>query len=369
MKKRVAMIFGTRPEAIKLGPVYNALIKSDIITPVLIHTGQHHDLAEDILDLFGMKTDFRFEAMKSGKTLDDIRYFIGQELDKIFIRETFELIIVQGDTATAHIGAITAKKHRIALAHVEAGLRSFDLHHPWPEEMYRTEISTLADFHYAPTEQALRNLEAEGVAENSILITGNTVVDALNQILSQISESRDSVCERFGIPKNDRIVVLTSHRRENFGDPQKRIFSAVKKLTEETDGIHVIYPVHPNPAIREHLHLLKGHPGIHLIEPLPYLRFLPVIQASDLILTDSGGIQEEAPALGKFTIVLREKTERPELIESGAGVLAGSDENLIYNLAKKALSDRLQLKSESIFGDGKAAGRISDHIHSLFSNI
>lgn len=365
MKKRVALIFGTRPEAIKLGPVYKALSKSDQIAPVLIHTGQHHDLAEDILDLFNMKTDFRFEAMKSGKTLDQIRYFIEQELNKIFNLETFDMVLVQGDTASAHVGAISAKKHNIPLAHVEAGLRSFDMNHPWPEEMYRTEISTLADYHYAPTVQSQQNLLNEGVAKDSIVATGNTVVDALNEILRRISDNKESIFTQFGIKSDERILLLTSHRRENFGEPQKRIFTAVKKLVNDISDIHVIFPVHPNPAIKEHLFLLENHPRVHLMEPIPYLQFLPVIQAADLILTDSGGIQEEAPALGKYTIVLREKTERPELIESGAGVLVGSDEELIYRLSKKALTDRLMLKSESIFGDGKAAGRISDHIHSI----
>lgn len=365
MKKRVALIFGTRPEAIKLGPVYNALIKSEQIIPVLIHTGQHHDLSEDILELFDMKTDFRFEAMKSGKTLDKIRYFIEQELDRIFNLEVFDLVIVQGDTATAHVGAITAKKHNIPLAHVEAGLRSFDINHPWPEEMYRTEISSLADYHYAPTMQSRQNLLAEGITEDSIIVTGNTVVDALNEILNRISGNKESITSRFEITSEERIVLLTSHRRENFGEPQKRIFNAVKKLVDDISDVHVIFPVHPNPSIKEHLHLLEGHPRIHLVKPIPYLNFLPVIQAADLILTDSGGIQEEAPAMGKYTIVLREKTERPELIESGAGVIAGSDEKLIYNLSKKALSERLILKSESVFGDGNAADRISVHIHSI----
>jgi UDP-N-acetylglucosamine 2-epimerase (non-hydrolysing) len=367
MKKKVGLIFGTRPEAIKLGPVYNTLSNSEEIQPVLIHTGQHHDLAEDILELFDMKTDYRFDAMQSGETLDHIRYFIEQELDKVFNLESFDMIIVQGDTATAHVGAITAKKHEIPLAHVEAGLRSFDMNHPWPEELYRTEISTLADYHYAPTQHSRQNLLAEGVTEDSIIVTGNTVVDALNEILSRISDSRESIAKRFGLSVDERIVLLTSHRRENFGEPQKRIFNAVKKLVDDISDIHVIFPVHPNPAVKLHLHILEGHSRIHIMEPIPYLQFLPVIKAADLILTDSGGIQEEAPALGKYTIVLREKTERPELIESGAGILAGSDEELIYKLSKKALSERLNLKSESIFGDGKAAGRISDHIHSILN--
>ena len=365
MKKRVALILGTRPEAIKLGPLYNTLSNSEKVQPVLIHTGQHRDLAEDILDLFHMKTDYRFEAMKSGDTLEKIRSFIEKELLNIFNLESFDMIIVQGDTATAHVGAMMADKLGIPLAHVEAGLRSFDINHPWPEEMYRTEISKLADYHYAPTRQSRQNLMNEGVAEDTIIVTGNTVVDALHEIFNRVSDNRESIFTRFGIKSDERMVLLTSHRRENFGDPQKRIFNAVKKLVDDISDIHVIFPVHPNPAVKEHLNILDNHPRIHLMEPLPYLKFLPVIKAADLILTDSGGIQEEAPAMGKFTIVLREKTERPELIESGAGVLAGSDERLIYELSKKALSERFKLKSESIFGDGKAAGRISDHIHSV----
>jgi UDP-N-acetylglucosamine 2-epimerase (non-hydrolysing) len=296
MSKPITILFGTRPEAIKLAPVILELRKENIAHTV-IHTGQHAELADQILSVFSVEPDVRLNMMQEAQTPLDLLQRLLKELPEWIHPEKTGCLLVQGDTTTALAGALTAHHQKITLAHLEAGLRSHDRSQPFPEEANRTLISHLADFNFAPTAGAQKNLIAENIPADAIQITGNSVVDALQFILKKSPVSADQVRKKYDA-EHSKLLLLTTHRRENFGEPVKRIFEAAIELTEQVKDLKVLLPAHPNPMVQSKLNLINNRSNIKIIEPLSYTDFVPLMAAADLILTDSGGIQEEAPALG-----------------------------------------------------------------------
>ncbi|CAN5196151.1 UDP-N-acetylglucosamine 2-epimerase (non-hydrolyzing) [soil metagenome] len=356
MSKPITIVFGTRPEAIKVAPIILELRKKSIAHTV-IHTGQHAELADQILLKFSIEPDIRLNLMEEAQTPLNLLQKLLTELPKWIHPDKTNCLIVQGDTTTALAGALTAHHQKVKLTHLEAGLRSHDRSQPFPEEANRTLISHLADFHFAPTAGAQKNLIAENIPADSIQITGNSVVDALHYILENSAVSADDVREKYNAV-GSKLLLLTTHRRENFGEPLRQVFEAITELSEQVKGLKVLLPAHPNPKVQDKLQILRGRPNIEIIEPVSYSEFVPVMAAADLILTDSGGIQEEAPALGTPVFVLRNKTERPELIESGAGKLIGTEKGKIVTEVLKFFESGSYRNPIEIFGDGKTAGRV-----------
>lgn len=363
---RCLFIFGTRPEAIKLAPVIKELAEDKRRFSVKICvTAQHRDMLDMVLETFHLHPDFDLGIMREGQTLFDINVRVLRGLEKLLQRERPDLVFVQGDTTTAFAAALASFYCQIPVAHIEAGLRTLDKYAPFPEEMNRRLISHLADYHFAPTQKAKENLLREGIAQSEIVVTGNTVIDALYLVLKLHPKLELAILKRVN-PKN-RIILVTCHRRESFGKPFLRICSALVRLVERNKDVEIIYPVHPNPNIRIPAHKILGkRERIHLIPPLEYLPFAHLLRSSYLILTDSGGIQEEAPALGKPVLVLREKTERPEAIFAGTARLVGTDEKRIVEETERLLFSRSEyLKMAQVknpFGDGKASVRIREFL-------
>lgn len=358
---RVLILLGTRPEAIKLAPLILELQKIGQ-KPVVVHTGQHAGLANDILEWFDIKPDFNLQIMKENQTPAYVMQRLLSGFPPLLDRIKPDWVVVQGDTSSGLAGAQAAFLEKIKVAHVEAGLRSYDLNQPFPEEMNRKLISTLASVHFAPTARAKENLLREQIDEESILVTGNTVVDALNIILEKHDVKRSDIRQVYSVSDHEKLILLTSHRRENYGAAQKKIFRAILTLADIHPDYRFIFPVHPNPSVSRHLEMIQNHRQIQIIEPLNYFNFIPLMSASDLIMTDSGGIQEEAPSLGKPVLVLRKKTERPELIESGAGVLVGANETDIIKNAEYFLAGSRENRREALFGDGKSSKRIANYL-------
>jgi UDP-N-acetylglucosamine 2-epimerase (non-hydrolysing) len=359
---RVATIFGTRPEIIKLAPVVRRLRDEDAVEVITVATAQHRDLLDQVLELFKLDVDVDLDLMQDDQALDA---FVARALTSVgeVLRDIRpDVVLVQGDTNTAMAAALSAFYAGIPVGHVEAGLRSHNRRHPFPEEVNRRVISTLADLHFAPTEGARANLLAEGVKDESVIVTGNTIVDAL-QMLDLEGSFEDTALSRLsfdGAP----LVLLTAHRRENFGAPLRRVCAAVRCLVEQRD-LTVVYPVHPNPNVRGVVDdELGGHERIHLVPPVGYADMLKLLDRCDIALTDSGGIQEEAPSFGTPVLVLREVTERPEVVECGAGRLVGTDERVIVTEVERLLDDRdhyrTMANARNPFGDGRAAERIVD---------
>lgn len=355
--KKLLIAFGTRPEIIKLAPVILAL-RNDFELQIL-HTGQHRELAEPMISLFGITPDIDLKIMKPNQDLFSLTSDLMPKLSSVLGDYRPDHVIVQGDTSTSFLTALAAFYKRIPVSHVEAGLRSHDLYNPFPEEMNRKQISQIAHLHFAPTALNKTDLLKEGVPEKQIFVTGNTVVDALNLIAGSdefIQATPDILSE---LQEDEKLIVLTAHRRENHGKPLVQIFEAVEKLLDARPDVKVIFPIHPNPKIIEALNK-SGIDNTRLIQtpPMDYLPFLHVLKRADLILTDSGGIQEEAAILGKPVLVLRNETERQELIEAGLGELTGTDKSKIVNRAKGLLDSEIKHGSSEIFGDGTAAEKI-----------
>lgn len=373
MKKKILILFGTRPEAIKLAPVIKELEKekSKFKVEVCI-TGQHRHMLDQVLETFRIKPDFDLQIMRKDQTLFDINVRILRGLENLLEKRKPDLIIVQGDTTTAFVSALAAYYTKRKIGHVEAGLRTADKFSPFPEEMNRRLISHLADFHFAPTAQAEENLLKEGVNPKNIIVTGNTVIDALHLTL-KMNPKVDLPILRKVKPKH-RIILVTAHRRESFGKPFQSICYTLKAIAQRNLNVEIIYPVHPNPNIRIPAHNILGSTErIHLIAPLDYLPFIHLMKKSYLILTDSGGIQEEAPALGKPVLVLRPKTERPEAIKAGTARLVGTKKEKIINDTEKLLNSKYEYQKMAMvknpFGDGKASQRIQKFLnHSHFQN-
>jgi len=364
---RVLTVFGTRPEAIKMAPLVLALQADKRFESVLCVTGQHREMLDQVLSLFSLKPDFDLNIMKPGQDLTNVTTAILQQMRDVLTETRPDIVLVHGDTATTFAVTLAAYYQQIPVGHVEAGLRTGNLYSPWPEEANRKLTGALAHLHFAPTQGAAANLLAEGVEQSSIHVTGNTVIDALFQIVRRFDEDKalgGSLAAQFPFLNPERRVVLvTGHRRESFGGGFERICEALRRTAEAFPDVDIVYPVHLNPNVREPVNrLLRGLNNIHLIEPLDYLPFVYLMSRSYLILTDSGGIQEEAPSLGKPVLVMRETTERPEAVEAGTVELVGTDVEKIVGRLKSLLDDQAAYDAMSLahnpYGDGQACERV-----------
>ncbi len=361
-KHKVLAVFGTRPEAIKMAPLVQALLEDDEIETKVAVTAQHREMLDQVMSCFGITADYDLNMMKHGQTLADITSTALKGLMEIIHQEQPDVVFVHGDTTTTFAGALASFYEQTACGHVEAGLRTGDKYAPFPEEMNRGLTGVLADYHFAPTMTAKNNLLACGIAPEKIVVTGNTVIDALLQTVEKECDLAE-----YGMTDVDwdkKVILLTCHRRENWGQPMEEIFSAVARIAKEyKDTVEIIYPVHKNPLVREiaSRHLAE-QANVHLIEPLDYQPFAKLMSKSYLVLTDSGGMQEEAPALGKPVLVLREVTERPEAIAAGTAKLAGNHEETVYDSIKELLDNQAayekMARAVNPYGDGKASKRI-----------
>jgi UDP-N-acetylglucosamine 2-epimerase (non-hydrolysing) len=362
--RTVACVIGTRPEAIKMVPIIRTLKDSGWARVVVIATAQHRDLLDQMLDRFGIRVDHDLNLMRPHQSLSDLISRMLPAIEKILDTEGADCVLAQGDTTTVFASALSAFHVGIPFGHVEAGLRTGNLSQPFPEEGYRQMISRIARWNFSPTESAAFALRSENIPESRIYITGNTGIDTLLQTAETL-ESSQSI--------DFKILLLTAHRRENFGAPLKEIFEAIRQVVEEQKDVQLIYPVHPNPNVREAANkFLSGFERIHLLAPMDYFSFVEAMQRATLILTDSGGIQEEAPALGKPVLILRNTTERPEAISQGHARLIGTDREAVYSELTKLLTDPIQLAAMSRvgypFGDGHAAKRIASILSSEFQD-
>lgn len=376
---RISVIFGTRPEAIKLAPVVQAFRSCSTVTCNVCVTGQHREMLDQVLSLFGIEPDVDLNLMKPNQSLSGFAAEALSRTARYLEGAGSQLAIVQGDTTSSFCAALAAFHHRIPVAHVEAGLRTGNLLAPWPEEANRVLTSRLAALHFAPTEAARRNLLSEGVLAARVFVTGNTVVDALLATLRKVRSSPPKIS---GLPKplqpvgeklkpsEPRMVLITGHRRENFGDGLRSICESVADLAERHPTVHFVYPVHLNPNVREPVGRILGpwahgqsrRPNIHLLEPVGYQEFVALMDRATLLLTDSGGVQEEAPSLGKPVLVMRETTERPEAVAAGTVKLVGTSKATIVGEVSRLLTDasayRMMSRSHNPYGDGRASQRI-----------
>ncbi len=367
MKPKVAVLAGTRPEMIKLAPVIKAL-RRDGIETVLVATAQHREMLDQVLEVFELTPDLDLDIMRPGQTLFDLSARLLPALERVYARLEPSLVILQGDTTTAFLSALAAFYLKIAVAHVEAGLRTGDRHNPFPEEVNRRLISEVADLNFAPTETARENLLAEGVDDASIHVTGNTAVDALLDVAARKHAFTDETLRALDWKKR-RVILVTAHRRESFGEPLRRVFEALKTIAAKQPRVEIVYPVHPNPNVHDVAHGMLGAPRyrgverVHLVEPLCYPDFVHAMKRATLILSDSGGVQEEAPSLDTPVLVLREKTERPEALETGATELVGTDAERIVAAVERLLTDEkayeAMARAPNPYGDGHAAERIA----------
>ncbi|MBT5875164.1 MAG: UDP-N-acetylglucosamine 2-epimerase (non-hydrolyzing) [Candidatus Latescibacteria bacterium] len=365
-KLKVLTIFGTRPEAIKMAPVIDALRKrSDAIDVRICVTAQHRELLDQVLEIFAIEPDYDLQIMQDNQTLSYVTANILTKLDSIIQNENPDWILTQGDTTSAMTGALAGFYHRVRVGHIEAGLRTGTPHSPFPEEINRRIADQVSDLHFAPTERTRDNLLREGFSSDSIYVTGNTVIDAL---LATVSRDEPAMLESIShlLPVGKRLIVVTAHRRENFGEPFSDICHALRDLAREfVSSIQIVYPVHPNPHVRERAHEMLGAvENIILTEPLEYLPFAHLLNRADLIITDSGGIQEEAPSVGVPVLVLRESTERPEGVEAGTLKVIGTDRHRIVAETKRLLNDKKEYDrmagAKNPYGDGHAGQRIVD---------
>ncbi|WHY66404.1 UDP-N-acetylglucosamine 2-epimerase (non-hydrolyzing) [Neobacillus sp. SuZ13] len=356
---KVMTVFGTRPEAIKMAPLVKELGKyPDHIKPIVTVTAQHREMLDQVLQIFEITPDYDLNIMKERQTLLEVTTRSLEGLNQVLADVKPDIVLVHGDTTTTFVASLAAFYHSIPIGHVEAGLRTHNKYSPYPEEMNRQLTGVLADLHFSPTSQSKQNLLLENKREESIYITGNTAIDALKTTVR--GNYSHPVLDRLG---SDRLILMTAHRRENTGEPMENMFRAIRRLVEKHEDVQVVYPVHMNPVVREIANRVLGeHERIHLIEPLDVIDFHNFASRAYLILTDSGGVQEEAPSLGVPVLVLRDTTERPEGIEAGTLKLAGTDEETIFDLADELLSDRAahdkMAHASNPYGDGYASERI-----------
>lgn len=365
---KVLIVFGTRPEAIKMCPLVLAMQKDPRVDPVVCVTGQHREMLDQVLDIFNIKPDFDLNIMKPGQDLTDVTVSILSGLKDVISQVKPDAIFVHGDTATTFATSVAAYYHKVPVGHVEAGLRTGDIYSPWPEEGNRKLTGTIAKYHFAPTEWSQQNLLNEGVSPSDITVTGNTVIDALLWVAKKI-DSDDKLHAKIeaqlpALDPQKRMVLVTGHRRENFGASFDNICHAIREIAERGDA-EVVYPVHLNPNVREPVNrILKDVPNVHLIEPLDYLPFVALMKKAAIILTDSGGIQEEAPSLGKPVLVMRDTTERPEAVSAGTVKLVGTNQDVIFTEVSRLLDnhdDYLEMSyAHNPYGDGHACKHIVD---------
>lgn len=359
---RVLSIFGTRPEAVKMAPVVECLVATPGVESCVCVTAQHRQMLDQVLDLFNIQPDYDLDIMRPDQALSDLTAALFTGLDPVLRDAQPDWVLVQGDTTTVMAAALLAYYHQMRVGHVEAGLRTGDKWQPFPEEINRRIAGAIADLHFAPTPQARKNLLGEGVPSERVIVTGNPVIDALQTIAARPYEFADGPLA--GMPWNRRVILVTAHRRENFGQPLANIFSAIRRIAENyAEQIHFVYPVHLNPNVhRPAHHALGGVPNITLLEPLDYLPMVHLMKRAYLVLTDSGGIQEEAPAFGVPVLVMRRLTERPEAVEAGTARLVGTDPERIVAEASRLLDDEgehaAMARAINPFGDGHASERI-----------
>lgn len=375
-KKKVMVIFGTRPEAVKLAPVIDSLIKINNLQTIVLCTAQHRQILDQVVDVFNININFDLNIMTSFQTIDEITTACLQGVGRILEMEKPDFVVVQGDTTTVFASTLASYYQRIPVGHVEAGLRTSDLFSPYPEEANRRLTSVLTNLHFAPTERAAANLKREGVDAEKIYVTGNTVIDALFSVSERPFDAskcfpRDISNFLDGV---DRLILVTAHRRESFGAPFLEICKALQDIIRAHSGIGIIYPVHPNPNVREIVHeILDNEPRVLLVEPLDYITFIRLMQRSYILLTDSGGVQEEAPSLGKPVLIMREKTERQEGVEAGVARLIGTNRNKIFEEVSILLRSKTEynkmLKGFNPFGDGKAAEKIAKIINNYLTQV
>ncbi|MDT8858147.1 UDP-N-acetylglucosamine 2-epimerase (non-hydrolyzing) [Paracoccaceae bacterium Fryx2] len=367
--KKILMVFGTRPEAIKMAPVYEALKKTPGLNVRVAVTGQHREMLDQVLQLFGIVPDYDLNVMKPGQGLTEITASVLAGLKPILEEFSPDLMLVHGDTTTTLSASLAAYYQQIAVGHVEAGLRTGDIYSPWPEEINRKVTGAIAQLHFAPTEKAATNLIAEGVPAASIWTTGNTVIDSLLEVVARLeADTAQSAAldAKFGIDTSKRVILVTGHRRESFGGGFQRICVALATLAER-DDVQIIYPLHLNPNVKGPVEASLGAlERVQLIAPQDYLPFVHLMRRADIILTDSGGVQEEAPSLGKPVLVMRDTTERPEAVDAGTVKLVGTVSDLIVTEVNRLLDDvsayQAMARAHNPYGDGKAALRIRDAI-------
>ena len=364
---KVMTIFGTRPEAIKMAPLVLELNKHpEYFESIVTVTAQHRQMLDQVLSIFEVTPDHDLNIMKERQTLIDVTTRGLEGLDKVMKEVKPDIVLVHGDTTTTFVASLAAYYNQIVIGHVEAGLRTWNKYSPYPEEMNRQLTGVMADLHFSPSSKSANNLIQENKQKEQIFITGNTAIDALKTTVKK--EYSHEILRKLG---DDRLILLTAHRRENLGEPMRNMFRAIKRLVEEHEDVQVVYPVHMNPAVREVADEILGHDSrIHLIEPLDVIDFHNFAARTYLILTDSGGVQEEAPSLGVPVLVLRDTTERPEGIEAGTLKLAGTEEETIYSMAKELLTNPTEYnkmaKAANPYGDGEASRRICEAIRFYF---
>ncbi|MEG0138706.1 MAG: UDP-N-acetylglucosamine 2-epimerase (non-hydrolyzing) [Bacilli bacterium] len=368
-KIKVMTIFGTRPEAIKMAPLVKELQKSEKIETIVCVTAQHREMLDQVLKIFAIKPDYDLNIMKKGQTLAEVTSRALMGLEQVIREIKPNIVLVHGDTTTTFAGALASFYNQTDIGHVEAGLRTWDKYAPFPEEMNRGMVGIMADMHFSPTKLSAQNLINEGKEQGEIYITGNTAIDAM-----KITIKDDYYHDVFDWLQDDRLILLTAHRRENLGEPMRHIFKAIKRIVTEFKDVKVVYPIHMNPKVREVAHeIFNDCKRIKLIEPLEVVDFHNFINKSYIILTDSGGIQEEAPSLGKPVLVLRDTTERPEGIEAGTLKLVGTNEQTIYEATKELLINKNLYKKMSNacnpYGDGQASCRIVEAIINKYQNF
>ncbi|HJJ04517.1 MAG TPA: UDP-N-acetylglucosamine 2-epimerase (non-hydrolyzing) [Clostridiaceae bacterium] len=365
---KVMTVFGTRPEAIKMAPLVKELKSRKEIECIVCVTAQHRQMLDQVLHTFNIVPDYDLDIMKQGQTLSDITSRALKGLEEVIQKVKPNIVLVHGDTTTTFAGALAAYYSQVDVGHVEAGLRTWNKYSPFPEEMNRQMVGVIADMHFAPTENSKNSLLKEGKKIENIFVTGNTAIDALSTTVDQ--SYKNEILDWIG---KDRMILITAHRRENLGEPMRGMFKAIKRIIDEFPDVKAVYPVHLNPKVREVANEVFGDDNkIKLIDPLEVIDFHNFLAKSYLILTDSGGIQEEAPSLGKPVLVLRDTTERPEGITAGTLKLAGTDEETIYKLTKELLENNEEYekmsKASNPYGDGKASKRIVDAIIRKYGN-
>ncbi len=369
--KKIMLVFGTRPEAIKMCPLVKSLENDERVEPIVCVTAQHREMLDNVLSIFDVKPQYDLNIMLHGQTIVDVSNKVLSGVDKIIKECNPDMVLVHGDTSTTLNGALAAFYNQKPIGHVEAGLRTGDIYSPFPEEANRKLTGAITTLHFAPTKSNQINLAVENITQN-VYITGNTVIDALLSVIDSNHKFEDETINNIDF-ENKKIILLTTHRRENWGEPMKDIFAAVRELIEKNDDVDVIFPMHKNPLIRELANIsFEGvEDRIHLIEPLEYVDFANLMSKCYLIMTDSGGIQEEAPALGKPVIVLRTETERPEAIEAGTVKLAGIKRENIFKITDELVNNREvyedMAKAINPYGDGQACKRIVDLIVEYFN--
>lgn len=367
--KKIMLIFGTRPEAIKMCPLVNELKSRKSINTVVCVTGQHRQMLSQVLEAFDVKPDYDLSVMQDKQDLFDITIGILGKLKSVIADAQPDIVLVQGDTSTSFAAALSCFYAGVPVGHIEAGLRTYDIAAPYPEEFNRQAVSIISRYNFAPTETARQNLLREGKSEDAVFVTGNTVIDAL----------KATVCENYTHPelewaKDSRLVLITAHRRENLGKPMERMFRAMRRVIDEHPDVKAVYPAHLNPAVRETAdRILGNHERIHIIEPLDVIDFHNFMSRCHMILTDSGGVQEEAPSLGKPVLVMRDTTERPEGVEAGTLKLVGTDEENIYKWFTRLLDNNEEYarmsNASNPYGDGLASRRIADILEFGKTNI